>query len=133
MGSETTFQSFRKVVSDPTKVLSLHSAKWSPTPKASLTLLRCSALRIAFDREERIRQRDRRQVRGQLRVDDEHDGHPPRLAGSQRLTCKAEAVELAEILCGVARAVARDCLPGHRMIRGIDDLEHDLRHFARVN
>src|SRR3954452_19490221 len=90
----------------PLRCCRVDSAKSSPTPKSSLTLQRCSALCIAFHREERIRQRDRRQVGGQLRVDDEHDGHPSRLAGSERLTCEAEAVELAEILCGIARAVA---------------------------
>src|SRR6185312_8432733 len=54
-------------------------------------------------------------------------------AGGQRLLRKAEAIELAEILRGLPRPVARNRLSGNRMVGEIDDLEHRLRHGARVD
>src|SRR6478672_6909356 len=92
-----------------------------------------SAPCIAFDLEERVRKRDRRQILRHGRIDDEHDGHLPRLAGCERLPREAEAVQLAEILGGVAWAVTRNRLARDGLATRVDHLEHDLRHRAGMD
>jgi hypothetical protein len=56
-----------------------------------------------------------------------------RSPGWQGLLREAEALELAEVLGGVGRAVARDRLAGERAVGRVGDLEDDLRERAGVD
>src|SRR5438105_8056394 len=61
---------------------------------------------VALDFEERIRQRNRRELARRRRIDDEHHRHLPRFAGFKRLPRETKAFELLEILRRVLRTVA---------------------------